>query len=343
MAKVAKRRGRYVLDFYDHKGKRHWKTMPKGTTKKQALNELREISDQLLKGIYVPATKIPLFSKVAKDWLDYKKPNVRKSTWRKYEGYTKNHFDELKNIKINRISTVKVEKFIIKRQNENMNLSTLRKLIVTLNQIMKYAVRHGYIAHNPVTDAERPKDGCEVDITNDEDSIRILAPAEINSLLDAVKDPKYCTLFRLAIASGAREGELFGLKWTDVDWFNGQIHIRRTFNENAWYKPKSKTSVRNIDIGPATMAALRQWKLACPPNELDLIFPNGKGNPLNHGNMLRRHFYPALKNAKLPHIRFHDLRHTYASLLIAQGENIKYIQNQLGHASPSVCALNEID
>ena len=57
---------------------------------------------------------------------------------------------------------------------------------------------------------------------------------------------------------------------------------------------------------------------------------------MDHGNVLNRHFYPALDDAKLPRIRFHDLRHTYASLLIEQGENIKYVQSQLGHASPTV-------
>jgi integrase len=242
----------------------------------------------------------------------------------------------LDNIKTNRITTVKIEKFITKRQNEGMNLSTLRKLIVTLNQIMKYAVRHDYISHNPVVNAERPREDHTVKADDDGNTIRILTPDEINSLLDAETDLEYRMLYQLAIASGAREGELFGLKWTDVDWINRQIHIRRTYNENEWYKPRSKTSIRNIDIGPSTMAALRQWKIAYPPNDFDLIFPNGSGNPLNHGNMLNRHFYPALKKAKLPHIRFHDLRHTYASLLIAQGENIKYIQNQLGHASPVV-------
>ena len=76
--------------------------------------------------------------------------------------------------------------------------------------------------------------------------------------------------------------------------------------------------------------------MACPPDENDLVFPNEAGNPMNHGNLLRRHFYPALKAAECPKIRFHDLRHTYASLLIEQGENIKYIQSQLGHASPIV-------
>ena len=84
------------------------------------------------------------------------------------------------------------------------------------------------------------------------------------------------------------------------------------------------------------MDELKKWRKICPKTELDLIFPNEKGLPLDHGNMLRRHFYPALKNADIQKVRFHDLRHTFASLLIEQGENIKYIQSQLGHASPMV-------
>ena len=84
------------------------------------------------------------------------------------------------------------------------------------------------------------------------------------------------------------------------------------------------------------MAKLKEWKLACPPNDHNLVFPNKAGNPINHNNLIQRHFYPSLEKAGLPRIRFHDIRHTYASLLIEQGENIKYIQSQLGHSSPSV-------
>jgi len=86
-----------------------------------------------------------------------------------------------------------------------------------------------------------------------------LTPLEINALLDATKTRKYRTLFRFAIFSGARQGELLGLKWTDVDWFNNQIHVQRTFNSGAWYKPKSKNSNRKIDIGPAMMTELKKW------------------------------------------------------------------------------------
>jgi integrase len=140
----------------------------------------------------------------------------------------------------------------------------------------------------------------------------------------------------LAIMSGARQGELFGLKWSDVDWANNQIHIQRAFNNQAWYETKTATSNRKIDLGPSMMTELKRWRLACPLSELNLMFPNGAGGPLNHNNVVSRYFNPALTEAKLGHVRFHDLRHTYASLLIEQGENIKYIQSQLGHSSPTV-------
>ena len=103
--------------------------------------------------------------------------------------------------------------------------------------------------------------------------------------------------------------------------------------------PKSKASNRRIDLGPSMMAELKKWKTDCPYSELELIFPNQAGKPISQSNMLRRHFFSALKKAGVKRIRFHDLRHTYASLLIEQGENIKYIQSQLGHSSP-IMTLN---
>lgn len=331
MACIAKRRGRYVIDFYDNQGKRRWKTLPAGITKKKARESMRDIEDQLRKGIYLPDRKVPLFSKVAQDWLKHKKANVRASSWDMYEGHLRNHFENVNDIKVNRITPAKVEKFIANKQEDNMNLTTLRKIIVTFNQVMQYAVRHRYIDHNPVRDAERPKGQ-----GGEEEQIEILSPVEINSLLDATPNPEYNTLFRLAIMSGARQGELLGLKWTDVDWFNSQIHIQRTFNKGAWYKPKTKTSNRKIDIGPIMMSELKKWHIACPPSELDLLFPNEAGKPIDQKNILSRHYYPAIKKAGIKRVRFHDLRHTYASLLIEQGENVKYIQVQLGHSSPTV-------
>jgi integrase len=122
----------------------------------------------------------------------------------------------------------KVEKFIADKQTNEMNITMHRKIIVTFNQVTNYAVRYKYIDYNPVRDAERPKgQGAE-----EKEQIRILTPLEINAFLDAEIDQKYRTLFMLAIFSGARQGELFGLKWTDVDWINNQIHIIWFFQIN---------------------------------------------------------------------------------------------------------------
>ncbi|MCF8070272.1 MAG: site-specific integrase [Desulfobacterales bacterium] len=332
MACVTKRRGRYILDFYDNQGERRWITMPEEATKAQAKDKLREIENELAKGVYLPDKRIPTFKKVAKAWVEYKKPNLRESTWSVYKGHTKNHFKELDPLRINRINTARIEKFITDCQNKGMHILTIRKVLASLNQIFSYAVRHRYIDYNPVRDAERPRgQGGE-----EEKVITVLTPSKINAFLEKVKKPKYKTLFMLAIMSGARQGELLGLKWSDLDWFNNQIHIQRTFNNQKWYKPKSKTSFRKIDLGPSMMNALKKWKLACPSNELDLMFPNKKGLPINNSNMVQRYFVKAFEDAELETIRFHDLRHTYASLLIEQGENIKYIQTQLGHSNPTV-------
>ncbi len=332
MACVTKRRGRYVIDFYDNEGKRQRQTLKREITKKRAREILREIEEQLTRGTYLPEKKIPTFGELAKEWLEFKKPNVRASTWSVMKGNTENHFIVLNNLKVNRITTAKIEEWIRLKQDNGMKILTLRKVIVALNQIMAYAVRHGYASYNPVRDAERPKDQGQIN----KKKIRVLLPSEIKVLLDAEDDQKYRTLFMLAIMSDARQGELLGLKWSDVDWDNNQIHIQRTFNNQKWYNVKTATSNRRIDLGPAMIAELKKWKVACLPNRLNLVFPNEEGQPLNNSNMRRRHFEPALTGAGIGHIRFHDLRHTYASLLIEQGENIKYIQTQLGHSTPMV-------
>ena len=342
MACVTKRRGRYVIDFYDNQGERKRKTLKDGITKARAREILRDIEDKLARGLYLSQERIPLFSEVAKDWLGFKKLNIRASTWSCLEGHTRNHFEELNSLRVNLITTAVIEKWITRRQENDMNISTLRKLLVTLNQIMSYSVRHKYLAHNPVRDAERPSNQGMIE----EKKIKVLTPDEIKAFLDAVTNQKYHALFRLAIMSGARQGELLGLKWSDIDWEASQISIERTFNNQAWYDTKTKASKRKIDIGPEMMAELKRWKFACmpnkktlvflKPNKLNLVFPNESGQPMNHNNMVNRYFNPALFKAGIDRIRFHDLRHSYASLLIEQGENIKYIQSQLGHSTPTV-------
>ena len=115
MGKVAKRRGRYVLDYYDHLGRRRRKALPPGTKKAEAEETLRTIQDQLAKGYYRPEREMPYFESLAYIWLAFKKPNVRQSTWAAYDGYVRNHFEEIKPRKVNRITVAVVERFIAKK------------------------------------------------------------------------------------------------------------------------------------------------------------------------------------------------------------------------------------
>lgn len=339
MAKVRKKKTpnggfRYMLDFYDHEGVRQRITMPKGTTKKAAQEELNAIQERLKLGNYLPNKRIPTFQEAAAEWLEHKKLNLRSSTWAVYEGHTRNHFNDFLHLRVDQITTKMIEEFINQRQDQGMNLSTLKKVLVSLGQIFKLAVKRGYCVRNPVSEADRPRSQGTED--EEMDNINILTPEQIKAFLDKVGAQKYHTLFTLAIFSGARQGELLGLKWSDIDWKNSQIHIQRTFNNGEFFTTKTKGSNRKIDIGPSTMRILKEWKLACPPGKHDLVFPTDAGNPMNHNNMVNRYFRPTLEAAGLDIIRFHDLRHTYASLLIEQGENIKYIQTQLGHSNPTV-------
>ena len=113
MACIAKRRNRYVIDFYDNQGKRRWKTLPEGTTKADAKKELREIEERIDKGIFIPKKDIPLFSTVADMWLEMKKPNIRHSTCAEYRGHLKNHLKPFyEGYRITRINYDEVEKFI---------------------------------------------------------------------------------------------------------------------------------------------------------------------------------------------------------------------------------------
>jgi integrase len=355
MACITKRRGRYVIDCYDQNGKRYRKTMKAKATKDDARKELREIEAKIERRTFIHEKKAPLFSEIKADWLKHKKQYLRETTWETCQTNLKTHLAYLDSMKINQITTATVENLIAKLQNTDrstarsrkvdyvprpderkIRLGTIRKVLYTLNQVMAYAVRHRFIDYNPCRDAERPRNqGKEAD---QEKMISILTPDQIRKFIEAVTDQKYKTLFLTAIMTGARQGEILGLKWSDIDFTKKQISINRTFNMGRFFTPKTKGSIRRIDLAPMLVKDLAAWKLKSGGQDDGLVFPNEaeEPGPMNYSNMMNRYFFKGLKKAEIPRIRFHDLRHTYASLLLSQGENVKYVQTQLGHSSPTV-------
>lgn len=172
----------------------------------------------------------------------------------------------------------------------------------------------------------------------DETEIEILTPAEVNALLDALAAP-YQLLFQTAASTGLRLGELLGLQWGDVDSGRRQLRVRRTLYRGEYYTPKTKRSKRAVDAGPQLLGALRalaDFAHGGAPAAEAPIFTTAEGALIDPDNLRQRVWAPALRVAELRHVRIHSLRHFYASALIAQGESIKYVSSQLGHASAQI-------
>jgi integrase len=202
--------------------------------------------------------------------------------------------------------------------------------VVVLSAMLKAACAAGRIPKNPAQGIKKLPVGA-----NREDHMRVLNPAQVRAFLAAASDDVR-PLFTAAVLTGLRLGELLALRWDDVDLDGAVITVRRSrrrirgedgyeFEEG---QPKSKKS-RRVEIGRDVVQTLR----ALPSR-----FAGGRvferaGRPYDPHNLVKRDFRRALRRADLPKIRFHDLRHTYAALLIAAGANVKYVQQQLGHAS----------
>jgi Site-specific recombinase XerD len=121
-----------------------------------------------------------------------------------------------------------------------------------------------------------------------------------------------------------------------VDWNRRKLRVRRTLYRGTFTNPKTPNAVRDVDLSPRTLEALRLYQVMYPPLASDLVFRSRDDHPLDPDNLVKRVFRPTLARAGIRRIRFHDLRHTYATLLINQGANLKYISKQMGHASVQI-------
>ncbi len=158
-------------------------------------------------------------------------------------------------------------------------------------------------------------------------------------------------LYYLAIVTGMRQGELLGLQWKNVDLERGIIKVdqnlkRLPSGKLVFGKPKTKTSIRSITIGDETIEVLREqekWievernneKVKDLWKEMDMVFPSTIGTPIDPTNILKK-FRQSLKKAGLPRLRFHDLRHTSASMMLNNGVDVLVASRRLGHAKPSI-------
>ena len=247
---------------------------------------------------------------------------LKPSTIRSYQSNLDCHIEPFFGARqLAEVTLASVQEFIKALLGKGLSAKTIGNVIVILKEMFKHAVQWGYLDANPVQYVERPR--------GEDKEMDVFTPDEIRRLLDAQEEPLR-TLLLTAVLTGMRQGELFGLQWEDIDFAKHLIHVRRSLWHGTLGTPKSRRSRRAIDMPPTLEQALQQQSTT---RRSEFVFCSERGTPIDADNFRHREFPAALRRAQLRRIRFHDLRHTYTSLLIAHGAHPKYIQAQLGHAS----------
>ncbi len=222
--------------------------------------------------------------------------------------------------------------------SDHIGLRTIRLTHAVLHSSLERAVKLSLIEKNPADGATLPRMNFR--------EMRILNDQQVGQFLDAAQRSRHKTLYHLALATGMREGELLGLYWSDIDWQTGTLYVKRQMQHIphqgvTFTSPKSRSGVRAIMLGEGTLALLRSHQdqeaqrrgWFAIPN--DLVFPSTRGTPLMISN-LRKDFKRVLKRAGLADLRFHDLRHTAASLMLNHGIPVTVVSKRLGHSKPSI-------
>lgn len=306
-------------------GKRKW--LKGGPTRKDAQKILnRELTaiDKKTNG-ELPEISFGEFTEIWK--RNYADMSLRPSTRKVFDDIIKRLLlPAFSDIQMSSIDTGQLQAYVSGRAKV-VKANTVRNDLTVIKLLFKYAYCWDYTKHDPTEKLIRPK--------IDKPEIEIMAPDEFELFLSEAERP-YALAFLTAFLTGMRAGELWGLQWGDIDWSSKQIHVRRSLWEHQFQKPKTKNAIRRIDMTERLVKEIRTWKLACPVNKHDLVFPSPENSATMHGNVMKRYFNPALRRAGLRHVSFHSLRHSNASMRILAGQNLKYLSTQLGHASISM-------
>lgn len=275
-------------------------------------------------------------------WLEAAKPTIRERTWVRYESYVRLHaIPVLGSVRITKLTAQQVQLLYAQKLTEGLSTTSVHHLHAVLHRALKAALRLGLVQRNVLDMVEVPS------IAHHE--MTTLTEAQAQILLATSSGERLEALYVLALATGMRQGELLALRWHDVDLEAKTLQVRFSVHYTkggyVFTEPKTKYSRRRIALSRIAVEALRrhrtrqlQERLALGETweDLDLVFPNTVGKPLDAVNLVKYWFYPLLKRAGLPQIRFHDLRHTAATLLLARGINPKVVSEMLGHSHVAV-------
>jgi integrase len=310
-------------------------------TKAEAQEWLRNSQTQVERGFDYHAGKVTL-AEYLPQWLESHGVSLRPKTADQYQRVIEKHIlSNLGDIQVKNLRITRVEQFYSELVQSGLGVRTVRIVHAILHNALEKALRYGLVVSNPTRGAALPR--------YRHGEMQVLDESQVTRFLVAAQDSPYLALYHLALTTGMRQGELLGLKWTDLQWHSGALLVQRQVQDirgqgTIYQEPKTRSGRRTIKLGEVTLQTLRlhrehqqllkasagnRWK------ENDLIFPSKVGTPRDPSN-LRLDFKRVLEKAGLPKIRFHDLRHTAASLMLNHGVPVIVASKRLGHSKPSI-------
>ncbi|MBD0253312.1 MAG: site-specific integrase [Rubrobacter sp.] len=334
--------GRWMARYTVHTANGPKRRTVYGKTRKEAADKLAKVLSDRTEGIDYDDQNMTV-GEYLEVWLKSSvRGSVRQSTYDRDTSLVNNHLPPaLGGIKLKKLSAAHVQGFYRDRLDHGLSPSTVHKMHAILHKALSQALQWHMVPRN-VTEAVSPPRPAPKEM-------RPLTSEEARRLLQEARGNRLEALYVLAVTTGMRQGELLALRWQDVHIENGVLSVRRTLTRNGggieMGEPKTKKSRRSIRLTPRAVEALeshleRQLRdrgiLGDRYEDRGLLFTTGTGGPINPSNLRQKSFARLLKEAGLPHIRFHDLRHTCATLLFAQGTHPKYVQELLGHATIAI-------
>jgi integrase len=271
-------------------------------------------------------------------WLSGIKHTVRPTTYDHYELLiTKHLIPQLGRILIKDLNADRIQFIYDELIKSGVGIPTVLKVHQVLHTALERAVKTGILYQNPAHYVSRPKE------THRE--MKFWTESEANRFLLAARDNRLYCLFLLALTSGARQSELLGLQWQDLEWSRGILHIQRQLSRDGeMFSPlKTKNSKRSIELGPGSVVGLQEHyknqvlerKIAGSSwQEHDLLFTTKNGAAMHQKNLLVNYYFPLIRAANVPAIRFHDMRHTAATIMLSHGIPPVIVAGMLGHSIP---------
>jgi integrase len=314
-------------------------------SKKKAQDELNKLLTDMSNGTYVLPSSLTV-GEYLERWLqDYARINTSERTFEWYQLVVRVHLSKsLGDIPLHKLTPLDIQGHYSRALNgENGRRALSARSVLhhhrILREALQQAVRWRLLTINPADGTEPPRPRAK--------EMSILTPEQSSALIEGSRGHRLHLPIVLALGAGLRKGEIFGLQWKDIDFTSGIAHIRRSLEPAAsgphFKEPKTAKGRRSIALPSFALEALRQHRvqqaelrLQIGPdyNDLDLVCCLPDGRPVVYN--LVRDFQALLKRLGLPKVRFHDLRHSHASLLLAQGIHPKVVSERLGHSQVGI-------